>query len=146
MFIPKRKKNCLESWYKYHYSYMIKMLHIFCCVQVWVIGPTSNRKVKVEYFISERTRLKVLDKSVVFLSLVWLLVRRCGVVPQAPLVSQQWYQRWVSTKVRPTPRVELKVFLIECSGGKFHCEGRRYKCKCVRKKELPLERLRLITL
>jgi len=71
-----------------------------CCVQVWVICPTSDKRVNVEHLISKRAHKLI---ALRFWVRVWRL--SCAVVatsmwavPLAPPVIQQWYQGPGSTK------------------------------------------------
>jgi len=69
-----------------------------CCVQVWVICPTSDKRVKVEHIISMRIHcLKVLGKSVVSLLLVWLF--NMDAPPSSSSEPTPWSQSPVSRKV-----------------------------------------------
>ena len=52
-----------------------------CCVQVWVICPTSDRKVEVEHFISERTHKLI---ALMFWVRVWYLSHLYGCCAGGP--------------------------------------------------------------
>jgi len=62
-----------------------------CCVQVWVICPTSDKRVKVEHFISKRTYKPIVDGF-----------------PELPSMTQQWYQSLVRQRVQPRQPVRLR--------------------------------------